>query len=526
MARLYLLKRLLSAYRSSDHTTLLFNCPNNDGRTFTIDGSRLSLATLSQKQVQLMDEIETRMDQLLWGKFHLSSDIQDDPRIRDPGFGFATHKGNSWHREPSVLQYIIENHLPDFGQPDPDSDFGIVWNPSKCHAYMDSIFQLQRLFAVGIILTSGEPPRSTEYASWVHLEIPAGSARNVLWLLGTVILRATYNKSSAVSGQEVNAIRVPLPRLGRLLARFLVYLRPLFVEWQHVFRPLLCDNARSFLFAGFYRPVVAADLTLWLANWTLAELGVRLTIRLYRQFMSYVVKFNHRLFEMVDTRAAGIAAQLGHAERTDRVHYGGDAQMPSGYDRPSFIQTALVSAVTHIMLGHEPELLRSICNSETHMRDLERLILSIMHPQLTTTAHCSSSQMALAPSPDAFTDAFEHRILPKIQDSHRRDMIDAHSAFFTHIDSLSAPSIKSKQPPPSTVYVHPYMYQCLQTFMRGRRVTGFKNQEQAIVTQLMYQGEKNILYISGTSESSFSLITIPPDILHRFRKDVSCADRG
>jgi hypothetical protein len=427
-----------------------------------------------------MDDIEKIMDDLLWGKFQLSTDdtIFDDPRNRDPDFGFATYKRNTWTCGESVIQYIIEKRLSQFGLEDPDSESGILWNPSKCHAYMESIFQLQRLFAIAIIITSGEPPRSTEYASWVYLEIPAGSARNVLWLPDTIILRGTYNKTSSVNGQEFNSIRVPLPRLGRLLARFLVYLRPLFAEWQRVFRPLLYDNARSFLFAGFYRPVVAADLTLWLANWTLSELRVRFTIRLFRQFMSYVLKFNHRLLEMVNTPSPGLAAQLGHGERTERVHYGGDAQMPTGYDRPSFIKTALVSAVTHIMLGHEPDLLRMICKSETHLRHLEHTILSIMQRQFTTTSPFPSSHAALASSPDLFLDAFEHRILPKIQESHRRDMIDAHSAFFKHIDSLSVTKTHTSQPQQSPVYVHPYMHYCLQTFMRGRSVQGSKTKNK------------------------------------------------
>ena len=89
-----------------------------------------------------------------------------------------------------------------------------MWIPVWCYKYMDAIFELQKLLAIGIMVTSSELPWLTELASWLHVKISTDSAHNVLWMFNMTVFHKTYNKTSTVTGQEVHMIHIPLPHLG------------------------------------------------------------------------------------------------------------------------------------------------------------------------------------------------------------------------------------------------------------------------------------------------------------------------
>jgi hypothetical protein len=82
MMHLYLLKRVLDSIQSADTKVLPFNSPTNDGQSVMVDGTHIYAQNMKMCHDELMDEIETRIDKLLWGQFKLLEDqeIQDDPR--------------------------------------------------------------------------------------------------------------------------------------------------------------------------------------------------------------------------------------------------------------------------------------------------------------------------------------------------------------------------------------------------------------------------------------------------------------
>jgi hypothetical protein len=500
MPTLYLLKRHLSAIALSDQTTMLFDSPTNDGRSFTVDGERLSLEDFKHSADRLMIEIETKMDELLWDQFHLPTDatILDDPRNRSVGFSFATNPDNSWIGDCPVLQYIIRNRFDQFAVADSSIPGGILWKPVTCDAFMQDAFEIQKLLAISLIVTGGEPARSTEYASMLYTHTPTCTIRNLYWMLDTVVVVGTYNKSTASTGQDVRMARIPLPKFGKLFARFLIYVRPVMIEWQRIFRPKLLQNAKTFLFMGFTRPVGPADFTLWLADWSTREIGVRLTVSRFRQFMSFLSKYHHRLYTLVAIRPPGMAAQLGHNQRTDTRNYGGTRHMLPGYDQVLFVETALVSAITHMLFGHEPELLRTLYKSEAHMKTLEEHITAILYPSLpfTQQSHIPKSPLD---GPEIFTDAVQQFVVPAITSSRRRDLAEIFSAFIDHLQLFRSPQTHPIPVDDTVMYPHPYLHAKLCEFMKTKNgLFGFKNREQAIVSQLLYEAGQHVLYVSGT----------------------------
>ena len=326
MPQLYLLKRGLSSIKSADENMMQFNSPTNDGRSATVNGKHVTLEGIKRVQDQLVENIEERLDELLWGSFGISEDIiiHDEPRELQAGYSFATDRTNPWMQETSVLEHLVTNseHLAMFAHIDERGN--VIWHPGACMKRMREIYELQILILVAIILTAGEPGRATEYAAMIFANIAAGSIRNVFWLLGVLMFRGSYNKTSHATGEDKTIVRVPLPKLGLLIVRFLVYLRPLYAEWQYHFRPALYSNAQTFLFAGLYRPVTAGDITIALAKYTEQHLGVRMTIRVFRQYMAYTTQWYPQLFSVIEFPATSAAKQLGHTSKTDRNNYGAD----------------------------------------------------------------------------------------------------------------------------------------------------------------------------------------------------------
>ena len=157
MPTLYLLKRYLSAIALADQTTMLFDSPTNDGRTFTVDGALITLDDIKQSQDRLLAQIESKLDELLWHQFHLppGAKILDDPRNRSVGFSFATNLNNTWIGDSLVLRYIIPDWLEEFEVLDQFTPSGILWKPARCNLFMQEAFDIQRLLAIGIILTGG-----------------------------------------------------------------------------------------------------------------------------------------------------------------------------------------------------------------------------------------------------------------------------------------------------------------------------------------------------------------------------------
>lgn len=105
-----------------------------------------------------------------------------------------------------------------------EEEGNLIWLPGVCMKRMHKIYDLQMLIAIAIILTGGQPARAVEYVMLVLSNIVGGSIQNVFWVFNTFVLPGSYNKTSHTTGEDKTMVHMPLPRLGMLIVRFLVYL--------------------------------------------------------------------------------------------------------------------------------------------------------------------------------------------------------------------------------------------------------------------------------------------------------------
>ena len=508
MPQLYMLKRGLGSVKSADEHMIHFNSPTNDGRSATVNGKHVTLEGMKRVQDELVRDIEEQMDRLLWGSFKMSENIEihDEPRELQAGYSFVTDRTNPWMQENSVLEYLMvdSERLASYAYIDERGD--VVWHPGACMKRMREIYELQMLILVAIILTAGEPARGTEYAAMIFANVAAGSIRNVFWLLGVLMLRGSYNKTSHATGEDKTIVTVPLPKLGLLIVRFLVYLRPLYAEWQYHFRPALHSNAQSFLFAGLYRPVTSGDITIALAKYTEEHLGVRMTIRVFRQYMAYTTQWYPELFNAIESPSMSVAKQLGHTSKVDRSNYGGDGELPAGLPRYALMETAQVSAVVHMIFGHPPDPLRMLHKGRSDVVMLEKTILSITRPDMSSISGLSSVNPASSATPavhviDMIAEALSRRIMPELAMQNRQALVHAHASVVDMFYPFKQ-SAEITPKPTDEIYPHPYVLRMLREFVGCKEgdTLAFKNREQAIVTQLMIENKRHIIYVSPTGK--------------------------
>ena len=120
-------------------------------------------------------------------------------------------------------------------------------------------------------------------------------------------------------------------------------------------------------------------------------------------------------------------------------------------------------------------------------------ILQGTEPRPSTTAQY--------PSVHSIVNAAKEALLPEMVMYINRSLNQS----FAGVVNLLAPSqvySQGTQLAPAVQHVaHPYLLAQLRKFMGGDPLLGFLNASQAEVTQLMYEGRRHVLYISGTGKS-------------------------
>ena len=94
MPQLYLLKRGLGSIRSADDHMIFFNSPTNDGRSATVNGIHVTLEGMKRVQDELVEDIEGRLDNLLWGSFRFPMTLK-----------FMTNQGS--FKQATALRQIV-----------------------------------------------------------------------------------------------------------------------------------------------------------------------------------------------------------------------------------------------------------------------------------------------------------------------------------------------------------------------------------------------------------------------------------
>jgi len=512
MPALYLLKRGLSSFRAAHENIITFNSPDTTGRITIIDSRTLHVDHVHDYTVRLEKEVKARMDELLFynPQFTIPDDsfIHDDPRCLNPGYGFVNDRRNPWYGKPTVLQYILTNPdlLDEFAYFDEKKQ--MHWKPGASHKRMTAIYDLQMDLFVLIILTFGAPARGTELLSHLILNIAGGSIRNVFVLFNLFTLRGSFNKTTNATLRHRAMVRIPLLSVGRLLVRFLVFLRPLYSEWQYVFRPHMYTNSTHYLFAGLYRPVVTADLSLKLSTVFWKEFEVNMSLGRFRQWMAFLFSCNRSIFRAVDSRTTATSDQFGHNEDMDMDHYGADLRFPQGLNRSIYMDTARSSFATQLMFGHPPDLLVALSQGAEWQNGIVSLTTAIMEGKYIPPNQSVVPQSAgVVPSPElavttqSIANMVKTDILPEFALHVNRAIAESYGSML----SLVAP--KSQKPSSGSLtqtiltHTHPFLLEQLRLFREAEgSLLGFTGTAQAEVTQLLWEGQTNVGYFAATGE--------------------------
>jgi hypothetical protein len=380
---------------------------------------------------------------------------------------------------------------------------------------MIAIYNLQMDLFVLILLSFGAPARGTELLSNLILNISGGSIRNVFALFNLFTLRGTFNKTSHATLQHRAMVRIPLISVGRLFMRFLVFLRPLYAEWQYVYRPQMYTNATHFLFAGLYRPVVTSDLSLRLSAVFWSEFKIQMSLGRFRQWMAFLFSCNRQIFRAVDSGSTSTSEQFGHSDEMDMDHYGADLRFPQGLNSSIYMDTARASAATQLMFGHPPTLLMALSQGADWQNRLVSLSQSIIEGRYVSPDEAVVPQLSgvlqstdLALTTRSLANIVKSDILPEFGLHINRAIAESYG----HVLSLVAPKhhrpLAGTLQPKVVVHTHPFFLDRLRTFRSSEDgLLGFTGSAQAEVTQLMYDGQENIGYFAATGEFIYLLLT-------------------
>lgn len=360
---LYHLKRLLSSIYSAEQGVPVFNSIDRLGTNVLIRGFTLRLEAVKQACETLILEISKETDDLTFGLpgFDIPDDlpIYDELRSREPHFGFLDHARNPFAAQSKDLLRAVITH-PDikgiFHIVDQQNQ--IVWLPGPCNRYIaKSIGTMGKIFTV-LQFTGGAPGRLTEAAARLIRNIPGGSIRNVfVWCCKVLIEMGTFNKTSHATSRDETMIRASLIRVGRMVIRILVFIRPLLVEWQLYFRGAnMAYNASHCLYMGHHRPTEPSDLSDHFVKLSERLLLFRLTPSDWRHITSFLMAENAVLFEHAQIQTTAGDFQIGHSGLMGSQHYAQDANVPADVDKSIFMATLRNSATWHILQEFEEDL--------------------------------------------------------------------------------------------------------------------------------------------------------------------------
>jgi hypothetical protein len=484
---------------SANESVILFNSPDMIGNKVQIGSDILDIEEVGRVTKELLAKVTKNMDHLLFGQdiFALPDDlaIYDEPQSRQPGYGFVDDDRNGWKSTKTVLEYIVTSPLvlARFGQV--DSQGKIIWYPGACQKYLEDIHLLQNCLFVATLFTLGQPARGTEFCMCLLRNICGGSVQNVFWLFGVFALRGSYNKTSHATQRDHAMARIPLPCIGRLWVRFLVYLRPLFEEWQCFLRPHMANNARYYLLAALHRPTTTTDLSKVVEIFFRDHFKMQMTLGKYRQAMAFITECNRDLFDAAEASTSAAQEQFGHSGERNRLNYGLNAQLPEGLDRSLFMKTARVSAAQHILFGHEPELLAILEAGNGRRMMLAGKIRAFRRPQ-AVSVETNSTQASICISMQHLVEGITAGLAPVLANHNNIQLARACSMVVEHCggaEATLAPVSRERKE------AHPYVLGKLREFMKDMTsMVGFTNVHQVEVTQYMYEGDRHVGYIAAT----------------------------
>lgn len=516
MPNLYLLHRGLSSISSAEQSATILSSPSWDSDAVTIGEKNLYFHEVGGMVRTLEREIESDLQKVLFDCDEFlepfETQIFDEPRRTVPGYSFLDDPRNPWHAKKALIEHILESPslFKRFGSVSEDKA-QIDWHTGAISAWLKEVFDLQEKFLIAIVLTYGEPARSTELVSNLVRNYPGGSIRNVYHAYGTFFLRGSYNKTSFFTGKDKVMARAPLPSLSRLFVMFLAYVRPLFSEWQRIIRPKMHHNSHYYLFCGLWRPLTSIDLSKSLARFTEQYLDVRIPSSLHRQIMAFITSRYRRVFP-AGTVSSSTDEQLGHSQKMDRKHYGLDARIPGQMDHESLQLSLEVSGIFHRILCMDTTLLHEISLQQVQVRNLATEIDAIRNPSQSANILSGLSTSTPIHSAEHIAKGVSQHLAPFLT-QQIKDRVERSNAAIVHLFAPQRVTSESTHVLPSAIVnTHASLIPRLREMFPNQSNHGFSNIQQAQATQLAIERERSFLLIMATGAGK----TLPALIASKF----------
>jgi hypothetical protein len=239
----------------------------------------------------------------------------------------------------------------------------------------DSLEFLTVLYC-GVWLTSGQSPRSTELSNLSFIN--SGRQRNLYIYDGRLVAVFEYSKTSWATDIERKTIRIILDDLGRIIQKYLVYIRPVETKIAYSSKtgiktdPDLTATSR-FLFSAFGKDIVRETFNKEISKraknfFDIRGSGAMITMSFLRHAMVHVGRY----FVLHDIELKAkiqnlIDEQGGHTASVAIRHYAIPTVVTPG-DRRYYTTFKEVSLAHHRFFGYEGG--SGMCNSPYDLRKL------------------------------------------------------------------------------------------------------------------------------------------------------------
>jgi hypothetical protein len=422
---MYFLMMQVNEYTSAEDARIRFSSNDLTGKCITLpleaSARCLHLNDIRRFIDTLVDEIKTIILKELFFGYKVVDDIDtwlpeiilDEPQNKTPGYScFNDRRNKKIYRNEELMEIVLNKLNGRFHYTRRvDQKKIVVWKTAACLEYLHTCQQVEMMLFAATHASVGPPPRGTEAESQLIQNIDGGSSRNIIVLFRHFCSLVTHTKNSHQGLTDVNTIQLPHPKIGRLWMLYLTFVRPLVVALQkNVHGEIAAKRAESYLFFGLYKPIKSKDLSKSFSLHTQRILGTRITLRLWRQIVTWILDFYSAMPnapEPYKPKLAALATQMGHSTETHGL-YGSDSRLPTGCGFHSFFQSTGVCGYWHKLVYGESELLKIAVPSSSGDVDNQSssLVLARLNAlmpdfeRLVTKARINSIDEARPPSFD------------------------------------------------------------------------------------------------------------------------------
>lgn len=272
----------------------------------------------------MVAEMITDAEDILWGelmfkeghdvRFTIPLDtIEDDLTYTHRGKSFI-HTNGLEGKEVEMLEDLVRSRRKgEFLDP------GGEWRWEGIRKYQKSVRKFEELLVLAVQQTWGSGMARGDEIGGLRLVNGVNRDRSVFVIDGDVVLVTQYHKSLAHFDSPKVIPRIVPPRVGQLLAMYMVYVRSLTDRWEAdrwAFHGQMKPPS-DFIWHDENGPWEGAKISKAMAKWTHYYMGVRLTLQNWRHIAIAIGK-KHTRGKQADTKGDsddGLGLDLDEAEQ-------------------------------------------------------------------------------------------------------------------------------------------------------------------------------------------------------------------